>query len=77
MLASRAAMLAAAAADWRGVRRAQPRRRGDFADQLGEDLRLGRVLRPLRCMMFLNCEWPAIALTTRLSEVFGRLYHFS
>src|SRR3954470_8411134 len=33
--------------------------------------------RPLRCMMFLNWEWPAIALTTRLSEKKGWLYHFS
>src|SRR6516162_593623 len=38
---------------------------------------LAASCRPLRCMMFLNCEWPAIALTTRLSEAFGRLYHFS
>src|SRR6185503_630753 len=38
---------------------------------------LAASCRPLRCMMFLNWEWPAIALTTRLSEMFRRLYHFS
>ena len=27
--------------------------------------------------MFLNCEWPAIAPTTRFSDLMGRLYHFS
>src|SRR6478752_2356455 len=78
MLASRAAMVAA-------------RRRG-LAAGSGEPKRAAVVIsrislvkifalaaswRPLRCMMFLNWEWPAMALTTRLSEMKGRLYHFS
>ena len=34
----------------------------DFARELGEELGLDRVLPPLRCMMFLNCECPAMVL---------------
>jgi len=34
---------------------------GDFARELAEQLGLHPVLPPLRCMMFLNCECPAIA----------------
>jgi hypothetical protein len=36
-------------------------RDGDFARQLGEQLGAAASARPLRCMMFLNLEWPAMA----------------
>jgi hypothetical protein len=46
----------------RRVGRPQPRRDVVISRiELGEDLRPHGVLRPLRCMMFLNWEWPAIA----------------
>ena len=32
----------------------------DLAGELGEQLGAGGILPPLRCMMFLNCEWPGI-----------------
>jgi hypothetical protein len=32
--------------------------------------------RPLRCMMFLNCEWPAMApLSSRLEHLAGQVDH--
>ena len=35
-------------------------RDGDFAGELGEELGALRILLPFLCMMFLNCEWPAM-----------------
>ena len=42
------------------VGRAHLRRDGDFAGELGEELRAPRIGRALACMMFLNWEWPAM-----------------
>src|SRR4051812_46313104 len=78
MLASRAAIIAARR---RGLAPGSgaPRRAAVVISRISlvKIFALAASCRPLRCMMFLNWEWPAIALTTRLSEVFGRLYHFS
>src|SRR6185503_11472703 len=78
MLASRAAIIAARS---RGFEpgSAAPSRAAVVISRISlvKTFALAASCRPLRCMMFLNWEWPAIALTTRLSEVFGRLYHFS
>src|SRR5262245_27042105 len=78
MLASRAAVIAARR---RGLDAGsgEPKR----ADVVISRISLVKILarwaswRPLRCMMFLNCEWPAIARSTRFSDLMGRLYHFS
>src|SRR5215510_11577061 len=78
MLASRAAIIAARR---RGLDAGsgEPKR----ADVVISRISLVKILarwaswRPLRCMMFLNCEWPAIARSTRFSDLMGRLYHFS
>src|ERR1700754_1274240 len=78
MLASRAAIIAARR---RGLAlgSAAPKRAAVVISRISlvKIFALAASWRPLRCMMFLNWEWPAIALTTILSEAFGRLYHFS
>src|SRR5262245_33196057 len=78
MLASRAAITAARR---RGLALAsgEPRRAAVVISRISLVKILARWAswRPLRCMMFLNCEWPAIARSTRFSDVIGRLYHFS
>src|SRR5687767_4462179 len=72
MLASRAAMLAARR---RGLEAGsgEPRRAAVVISRISLVKILARAAswRPLRCMMFLNCEWPAMAAHNQIQLEVG------